>query len=165
VASAPGKGTTFTILLPPSDKPVEREDQRRESVPEKVGTGTVLLVDDEDMVREPAAKMLARLGFTVLTAANGREALEVFRAHSNEIVCVVLDLTMPEMSGEEAFLELRRLKSDLRVILSSGYGETESIRSFPGRGPDGFLQKPYLLKDLAAKLKEVMGEGGTAGTA
>jgi PAS domain S-box-containing protein len=164
VDSVPGKGTTFTILLPPSAKPVEKEEERKEPVPEIAGSGAILLVDDEDIVREPAARMLRRLGFEVLTAANGRQALEVFSAHENEIVCVVLDLTMPEMSGEEAFRELRRMKSDVKVILSSGYGETESIRSFPGKGPDGFLQKPYQLKQLAAKLKDVLGEGGRAGS-
>ena len=165
VDSVPGKGTTFTILFPPSPKPVQKEEERKEPVPEIAGSGTILLVDDEDIVREPAARMLRRLGFEILTAANGKEALEVFRAHENEIVCVVLDLTMPEMSGEEAFRELRRMRSDLKVILSSGYGETESIRSFPGKGPDGFLQKPYQLKQLASKLREVLGEGGKTGSA
>jgi PAS domain S-box-containing protein len=162
VDSVPGKGTTFTILFPPSHKPPEKEEERKERVPQMVGSGTILLVDDEDMVREPASRLLARLGFSVLTAVNGREALDVFRANRDKIECVILDLTMPEMSGEEAFQELRRMKSDLKIILSSGYGETESIRSFPGRGPDGFLQKPYQLKQLAAKLREVLGEGGVA---
>ena len=162
VDSVLGKGTTFTILFPPSEKPPEKEDERREPVPGMVGSGTILLVDDEDIVRQPASRLIARLGFSVLTASNGREALEVFRANPDKIECVILDLTMPEMSGEEAFLELRRMKSDLKVILSSGYGETESIRSFPGRGPDGFLQKPYRLEQLAAKLREVLGAGGKA---
>ncbi|MBN1505055.1 MAG: PAS domain S-box protein, partial [Candidatus Eisenbacteria bacterium] len=165
VDSVPGKGTSFTILLPASAKPLDREDERKESVLETVGPGTVLLVDDEDIVREPAGRLLAKLGFKVLTASNGREALEVFRSHADEIDCVVLDLTMPEMSGEEAFRELRRLKDNVKVILSSGYGETESIRSFPGRGPDGFLQKPYRLEQLASKLKEVLRKGGGADTA
>ena len=159
VDSVPGKGTTFTILFPPSQELPEKEDERREPILEMAGSGTILLVDDEDIVRDPAGRLLAKLGLSVLTAANGREALEVFQAHKDEIVCVILDLTMPEMSGGEAFRELRRMKSDVKVILSSGYGETESIRSFPGRGPDGFIQKPYQLKQLVSKLREVLGEG------
>jgi CheY-like chemotaxis protein len=159
VDSVPGKGTTFTILFPPSQELPEKEDERREPILEMAGSGTILLVDDEDIVRDPAGRLLAKLGLSVLTAANGREALEVFQAHKDEIVCVILDLTMPEMSGGEAFRELRRMKSDVKVILSSGYGETESMRSFPGRGPDGFIQKPYQLKQLVSKLREVLGEG------
>jgi len=162
VDSVLGKGTTFTILFPPSPIPPEKEEEKAESATEMKGAGTILLVDDEDIVREPAARMLRRLGFEVLTAANGRQALDVFGAHANEISGVVLDLTMPEMSGEEAFRELRRMKRSVKVILSSGYGEMESLRSLPGKGPDGFLKKPYQLKELAAKLKEVLGEGGTA---
>ena len=99
--------------------------------------GTILLVDDDPAVRHVAAQMLDGLGFKVLTAADGREGLEVFRQHDGEMDCVILDLTMPEMGGEEVFRELRRLRSDLCVILSSGYNEEDVTQRFVGQGLGG----------------------------
>jgi len=104
-----------------------------------------------------ASAMLEKLGFQVLTADNGREGLNVFRTHQVEIICVLLDLMMPEMGGEETFRELRNLKSDVRVIMSSGYNEQDVTQRFVGRGLTGFIQKPYTLANLRCVLQSALG--------
>lgn len=91
----------------------------------------------------------------MLTASNGREAVEVFRAHADAITAVLLDRTMPAMDGEEAFDEIRRIRPDAPVVLSSGYSEKEASERFAGRGLAGFLQKPYRARSLVEKLREV----------
>ena len=120
------------------------------------GRGTVLIADDEDGVRAVGEEMLARMGFGVLAAADGREAVEVFGAHADEIDCVLLDLTMPRMDGEQAFGELRRIRPDVTVILCSGYNEQDATRRFAGKGLAGFVQKPYGMEELREKLMDVL---------
>jgi PAS domain S-box-containing protein len=152
VYSEPGKGTTIKILLPAVEwTPADRTQIAEQSTLPPSG-GTVLLVDDDQSVLDVASSMLEHLGFTVITASNGQEGLEVFRARAAEIDCVLLDLTMPRLSGEEVFREMRRVRSDMRVILSSGYNEQDATQRFVGKGLAGFIQKPYTL----AKLQEIM---------
>ncbi len=152
-----GRGTTFKILLPAVEGPAEYAGGGRGEIRGWQGSGTVLLVDDEETIRSLGTRMLERFGLTVLTASDGREALEIFKERPDDITCVILDLTMPHMDGEEAFRELRKIRRDVRVIMSSGYNEQEITHRFPGQGPDGFIQKPYQLDNLAVKLKEVLG--------
>ena len=101
--------------------------------------------------------MLELSGFAVLTAADGQEALRVFTEHRREITCVVLDLTMPHMDGEETLRELRLIQSDVRVVLCSGYDEGEIIGRFRGKGLAGFVQKPYDAATLVAEVGQAMG--------
>jgi CheY-like chemotaxis protein len=143
VDSQPGQGTTVTLLFPPSDREAPARDETRVTRGADLGGGTVLLVDDEESVLTLATAILEEAGFTVLTARNGREAVERFREKRDEFVLVLLDLTMPEMSGREALREIRRIRGDVRVILSSGYPESDAVRDCPGSGPVRFLQKPY----------------------
>ncbi|MFZ5452285.1 MAG: response regulator [Thermodesulfobacteriota bacterium] len=156
VSSEPGKGTSFKILLPA--KPWVPEEQ----VPTTISCAplspgkTILLVDDDANVRQVGTKMLTILGFKVMTAARGREALELFRTGGHEIDCVILDLTMPEMSGDEVLQELRQLRSDVRVILSSGYNEQDVTQKFVGQGLAGFIQKPYTMDNLQMILNRVL---------
>ncbi len=154
VYSEPHRGTTFRILFPASDRTAS--ETRRESRPVETwrGRGSLLIVDDEEPVRIIAKRMAEHLGFTVLTASNGREAIEIFRKHRKDIVCVLLDLTMPQMDGEETFQELKRIHPGVRVILSSGYGEHDLAGRFTGRGLAGFIQKPYQLNTLTERLKQ-----------
>jgi len=159
VSSEPGKGTTFKVLLPASAKPVESLSNDTGRPSSWRGSGTVLLVDDEETVRSLGKVMLERLGFRAMTAGDGHEALELFRNHKDEIVCVILDLTMPRMDGAETFRELRRLRPDVRVIMSSGYNEQEVSQQFVGKGLAGFIQKPYQLKTMAEKIREVLARG------
>jgi PAS domain S-box-containing protein len=156
VQSAPGRGSTFRILFPVVAGEV-RPPEPSESADGWHGSGTVLLVDDEAMIRSTTVKMLAHLGFQTLTARDGQEALDIFRANPDAVTCVLLDLTMPRMNGEEAFHELRRIRPDLRVILSSGYNQQDVTQRFAGRGPAGFIQKPYTVAQLQQVLQEVLG--------
>jgi PAS domain S-box-containing protein len=158
VYSEPNKGTTFKVLFPASNRTAEKTTRACEFSGAWRAAGTVLLVDDEETVRALGKSMLERLGFRVLVAADGREALSVFRAHQTDIVCVLLDLTMPHKDGEETFRELRQLQSDVRVILSSGYNEQEVSQRFVGKGLAGFIQKPYQTQALAAKLRDILGD-------
>jgi CheY-like chemotaxis protein len=118
------------------------------------GAGTILLVDDEEHVLEVGGLMLERAGFEIRTARDGREALEVFRQYQADIVCVVLDLMMPNMDGEETLRELRRIQDDVKVVFSSGYHEQDMTERLAGVSFAGFLNKPYTEDALVAKLRQ-----------
>jgi two-component system, cell cycle sensor histidine kinase and response regulator CckA len=155
VYSEPGKGTTFKILLPASDRPVDLFNRCDQAVDWK-GQGTVLLVDDEETVRGIGAAMLKELGFTPITADDGREALVIFNKRP-DIVFVILDLTMPHMDGEQCFRELRQLLPQVKVIMTSGYNENEVTQKFLGKGLAGFIQKPYKLSTLREVIRNTIG--------
>jgi len=158
VSSEPGRGTTFRVLFPAlEDRPgATRRDADREAS-QWQGSGMVLLVDDEPAVRRLGSRMLESLGFTAVTARDGVEAVELLREHRDRIRCVVLDLTMPQMDGEETFQELRAIRQEVPVILSSGYAEQDATQKFSGKGLSGFIQKPYELDALGAVLRRVLG--------
>ena len=159
VYSEPGKGTTFKILFPAL---ADGEDTTRspESSPLATwrGKGTILLVDDEESLVALGARMLEHLGFTVLTAPDGLQAVDLYRERGNEIDLVLMDLTMPHMDGAEAFGELRRLNPDVRVVLASGYSHEDVASRFAGKGLAGVLQKPYTLAKLRELLAGMMSE-------
>lgn len=156
VYSELGKGSTFKLLLPRADGFADPEgDEEIDDVPWQ-GSGMVLVIDDEDTVRQVAQRMLQKMGFEVIIATNGREGLSLFVAHEENIVAVLLDLTMPEMDGTQTFTELRRLKPDLRVLLMSGFNEQEAINRFAGKGLAGFMQKPFRPDVLRDKLKMIL---------
>jgi two-component system, cell cycle sensor histidine kinase and response regulator CckA len=157
VDSEPGRGTRFQVFLPaslqgsatPTPEPIE--------LPLSMGSGCVLLVDDEEMILALGKSMLEQLGYIVLTAGNGIEALEAFALHRADIVCVILDLTMPLLDGEQTYRELRHRDPLVRVIMSSGFNEQEVAGKFVGSRPAGFLQKPYKLEELSRMLRVTMG--------
>ena len=115
-------------------------------------TGMILVVDDEEIVREVCSEMVASFGLHVLTASDGQEAVEVFSQNAERISCVILDLTMPKIDGMTAFREIVRITPDAKVILSSGYDEKESLQRLSGPGLAGFIQKPYTLEKLYSVL-------------
>ena len=117
--------------------------------------GVVLVADDEATVRDIAKEMLEMLGMKVLTASDGHQAVEVFRENGDKISCVLLDLTMPGLDGAQVFYEMRRIRPDVKVILSSGYNEQDVTPRFMGKGLAGFIQKPYTIAKLTEKLNEV----------
>lgn len=149
VRSEVGKGTTFRILFPAAEGNATAFGDEDLLVEEAWrGTGKILLVDDEETVRVIGKRMLERLGYEVLTANDGREALRIYRDQGKEIDLVLLDLTMPNMNGEAAHRELRRLDPGVRVILSSGYTEQDVAMRFERKHAVRFLQKPYTLAAL-----------------
>ncbi len=157
VYSEPGQGTTFKVLVPAVEA-VETAVAAAPASAEWRGHGTVLVADDEQAVCKVAAQMLERLGFKVLLARDGREAVEVFRKNVQSIVVVLLDMTMPHLSGEEAYREMRRIQSDVRVVLSSGYSEEDATQHWAGKGLAGFIQKPYRSAELARVLRAALGD-------
>jgi len=157
VNSEPGPGTSIKVLLPAREwLPADQAPSAVQRLLPLPG-GTILLVDDDPEVRKVGSQMLARLGFQVIIAANGRDGLEVFRTRRGEIDCVLLDLTMPEMGGEEVFCKLRRLHRDARVVISSGYTEQDVTQRFAGKGLAGFVQKPYTVAKLREILNRILG--------
>jgi len=158
VYSEPRRGTTFKVLFPASDQPAVALKDESADTDGWRGEGTILLVDDDETVRAVCGIMLERLGFEVMTAPDGREAVNLYRSHADTIRCVILDLTMPHMDGDTALREIRRIKNDVPVLLTSGYNEQEIIDRFAGKKLAGFIQKPFRKAALSAKLREVLDE-------
>ena len=155
VYSEKGKGSSFKILLPAGNKPAELFNC--DSLTDNwKGSGTVLLVDDEETIRAIGREMLQELGFDVITAGDGREALEIYTSR-NDISFVILDLTMPHLDGEQTFRELGKLSNDVKVVISSGYSEYEVSQKFAGKRLAGFIQKPYKLSVLREVTKKLNG--------
>jgi PAS domain S-box-containing protein len=155
VYSEPGKGSVFKLLFPAC---LDASPQRPgEGAAESWrGGGLVLLVDDDESVRALGKRMLERLGFEVVVGSDGREAVELFAQHRDRIRVVVLDLTMPGMSGEDVFRSIRAAKPDARVVLASGYSADELASRLSAKGYAGFLQKPYTIEDLTRVLKSIL---------
>jgi FixJ family two-component response regulator len=164
VTSEPGRGTTFRLLLPaipqveevaglPSNdselSAEEREHQWR-------GSGVVLVVDDEPSVRAVTGRALATFGFEVIDAADGQHGLDRFAEREAEIVCVLLDMTMPRMSGEEAFVEMHRRWPHVPIVLMSGYSEGDAAPGIHDRGLAAFIQKPYDIRTLRDTLRQAL---------
>ncbi len=158
--SVPGKGTTFRVYLPryiPTKKDAEAKDQKaskKERQRDLTGTGRVLLVEDEDVVRSFAARALKRQGYEVLEADSGVAALEVMAKCDNNVDIVVSDVVMPEMDGPTLLKELRKQNPDLKIIFVSGYPNEAFENSLGTDQPFAFLPKPFSLPQLAAKVKE-----------
>ncbi len=160
VYSEPGRGTTFRILFPALTGASEDAGIRElESQNGWRGQGTVLLVDDEETILAVGRLMLEKLGFSVITAVDGKEAVDIYKERGSEVALVLLDLTMPHMNGEEAFRELRRIDPGVRVIISSGYSEQEIAARFAGKGLAGFIQKPYQVAKLREAVMRIVGDG------
>jgi signal transduction histidine kinase/CheY-like chemotaxis protein len=153
VTSKPGRGTRIEVLFPPTTRAVIAPPSPAPVPPTWRGEGTILVVDDEAHIRAGAAQALEHTGFTALTAADGWEAVAVFREHAATIGAVLLDLTMPNMDGATTARELRQIRPDVRIVLTSGYTAEEATRQFTDRDLVGFLQKPYALKDLIAAVR------------
>lgn len=152
VESEPGRGSRIRVLFPAAPEDVTGGAAALPDGTVGVAAGTVLVADDDDTVRRVARRILERAGFRVLGAADGREAIEVFRDHAAEVTAVLLDVTMPHVDGVDAFAELRRIDPGVRVVLTSGYDETEATAAFRDGGLAGFVQKPYRPEDLVTRV-------------
>ena len=120
------------------------------------GTETVLLVDDEDLVSDLGVRILTKHGYTVLKAANGREALDVFEKESSQISLVILDLIMPEMGGTECLKELLKIDPQVKVLVASGYSGDASVKDTIQLGAKGFVSKPFRVNELLREVREVL---------
>ena len=160
VESEKGKGATFSVYFPATDaRPTAAADTAagEKSCKPEEGFGTLLLVDDEAVVLDVTAAMIRRLGYTVITAHSGREAVELYTEHADHINAVILDMIMPEMSGGEVFDQLKRINPRVKVILASGYSMDGQAREIMNRGCDGFLQKPFTLEDFSVRMRSLLG--------
>ena len=154
VESRKGHGTTFKIYLPVSNRKVAGKTELAQE-PVK-GSETVLLVDDEETVIDVGRQMLERMGYTVLAARSGKDAIELYRAHKDAIHIVILDLIMPEMSGGETYDEIKKTNPHVKVLLSSGYSKDSRATEILARGCNGFIQKPYTMKGLSLRIREIL---------
>jgi CheY-like chemotaxis protein len=155
VYSEAGRGSTFKLLFPVVVETAAIQPPADSSANWR-GGGLALVVDDEETVRAVAARTLESLGFTPLTAADGRDGVRIFGEHAAALRVVLLDLTMPHMNGEETFRELSRIDARVPVVLMSGFTENDTVDRFAGKGLAGFIQKPFDRKQLQAKLRDVL---------
>jgi PAS domain S-box-containing protein len=157
IDSEVGRGTRFRVLFPAAQK-IAAATRPRTAPPveEWRASGTVLVVDDDEGVRDLLDVTLRRAGFTVLLASDGREGVDLFRLHADEICVVVLDRTMPDIGGEDAFDEIRRIRPDVRIMLISGYSEERAAWHFIDKGLDAFMHKPFEPSVLLEKIRRIV---------
>ncbi len=158
VYSEPGEGTTFKVLFPAYPTDGSENLNSSEGITKEIwtGEGIILFADDEDTVLAVGRNMLEHLGFTVLSAEDGLQAVELFRKNAENIILVILDLTMPHLSGDEVYREIRRINNDVPVIVSSGFSRKDVMHRFAGKHLAGFIQKPYRIEELSTVLKDVL---------
>jgi PAS domain S-box-containing protein len=155
VYSEKERGTVFTIYLPASEKEIVRE---KDSVAAPIirGSGTILLIDDEKMILDVGIELLDELGYEVISAMSGNEAIEVFKNDRDRIDLIIMDMIMPGMGGGETFDRLKEIDPDIKVLLSSGYSINGQATKILRRGCDGFIQKPFNMNQLAEKVQEIL---------
>ena len=156
VYSEKGHGTTFNIYLPASEKEIIEE--KKSDMDTLRGSETVLFVDDEDMIIEVAGELFEQLGYKVLTARSGKEAIEIYEKNKEQIDIVLLDMIMPDMSGSDTYERMKAIDPDIKVLLSSGYSINGQATEIMDRGCNGFIQKPFKMKELSQKLREILDE-------
>jgi signal transduction histidine kinase len=157
VYSTPGQGSTFKILFPVMQD-ARQPAKSKPAIAVKPGlqSGAVLVIDDEEVVRRTAKATLERSGYDIVLAENGTEGVQLFQALANKISAVLLDLTMPDIGGEETLRRIQAIRPEVKVILSSGFNEVEVVRKFAGKGLAGFLQKPYTSMALMEKVHSAL---------
>ena len=164
VDSKPHRGTKFTVLFPASSRRLSPILEEVETPLLFDRTGTILVIDDEENVRDVARVALEETGYAVLLARDGREAIEVFSERADGIDAVLLDMSMPRMSGEETLAELRSIHPQVRVVLTSGYSEQEISEKFAGKGLAGFVQKPFRASELVDKIHRALTSASPSST-
>ena len=156
VYSEPGVGTTFKVYLPATKRAVVEKKAERETP--VGGEETILVVDDEKIIRDLVKRLLSNASYTVLLAESGAEAVEIYREQGDKIDLVILDIIMPEMGGQETYERLREIDPNVKVLLSSGYSQNGQAQEILEAGVQGFLQKPYDLSQVLYKVREVLDE-------
>jgi two-component system, cell cycle sensor histidine kinase and response regulator CckA len=154
VDSEMGRGTTFSIYLPASQKPLVRESA---DVPTMLtGTGNILLIDDEELIIGVGQSMLEKMGYRVVTAHSGEEAINILNQMKEKIDLVILDLIMPGRDGGKTFDQIRKIAPTMRVLLSSGYALDGQAEAVLRKGCNGFIQKPFTIQELSNKIRAVL---------
>jgi len=153
-SSHPGEGSTFSIYLPASDKETITEEEPKEETIR--GLETILLVDDEEVVLLVTKEILENLGYRVLSANNGREAIAIFRERHQEIALVLLDMIMPDLKGSQTYDSLKEIDSKMKVLLSSGYSIEGQATALLKKGCNAFIQKPYTVSELSQKIRDIL---------
>jgi PAS domain S-box-containing protein len=154
VYSEKGHGTSFKIYLPASEKQIVKEKAIHEEA--LGGSEMILLVDDEEMVADIGKDMLEKLGYKIWVAASGTEAIKLFKTNREQVDLVILDMIMPDMSGGETFNRLKAIKPDAKILLSSGYSLDGQASKIMERGCNGFIQKPFNVKQISRKIREIL---------
>jgi len=157
LTSSPGHGSTFRVFFPVPERPLPLLVPRLAAMHDVGRSGKVLVVDDEPLVRQVAQRALERGGFEVVLAENGRQAVEIFSQPDTRIALVLLDLSMPEMDGEQTLVELRRIEPGVQVLLSSGYDQSSTTRAPLGGTVASFIQKPYTARALVEAVRRAIG--------
>jgi len=154
VDSKEGKGTTFNIYLPASAKKIPKKEDGPTTVLK--GTESVLLVDDEDMIIDVGQEILEEMGYKVFLARSGKEAIETYKKNQHDIDMVILDMIMPDMGGGEAYDRMKEVDPNVKVLLSSGYSIEGQASDILARGCNGFIQKPFSVKQLSHTIRQVL---------
>lgn len=152
-----GKETTFNVYLSITEEPVVFKKENNKTIKDAKGSEIILIVDDEEIIREVCRTMLEGLGYMVLTAANGKEAVDIYRERGKEIDLIIMDLIMPVMDGPTASKEILTIDKNARIIISSGYSQ-DRIEELEGYGIKGFINKPFRIAELAEKIRSVLDE-------
>ncbi|MDP1759218.1 MAG: response regulator, partial [Thermodesulfovibrionales bacterium] len=154
VDSAPDKGSAFTIYLPATEKKAEKKTAVSKQLHK--GKGVILVIDDEELIRNVARDILRELDYDVLLASGGKEGIKIYADKKDVIDLVILDMIMPEMGGKETFKKLKEINPDVKILISSGYGQDSLPEQVMDNGEAGFIQKPYNINEIAEIIKEVM---------
>ncbi len=153
--SEEGLGSIFSVYFPKLEKGSEIENHvAEETIPE--GKGLILIIDDEQIIRDSASNILATCGYDIIVSDNGEDGIQLYKDKRNEIVLVLLDMVMPKISGKDTYIELKKIKPDLRVLLSSGFKMDDRVQAVINLGVNGFIQKPYTLKELAVEVNRIL---------
>lgn len=156
VYSAKGQGTTFNIYLPTTAGLISEQSREKPGGEIQRGHETVLLVDDEDIIIDVSQKMLKEIGYKVMLAKSGKEAVEIYRKHKDDIDLVILDMIMPDMGGGDVYNTLKEIDPDIVVLLSSGYSIDGQATQILGRGCNGFIQKPFNVSQLSHAIRRIL---------
>lgn len=157
IRSKPGEGSTFKLFFPPCDLSVKKDAEVKKTGKSLIENGLVLFADDEAAIRTVGKKILEKMGLSVLTAPDGKEAVSIFNENRDQLDLAIIDLTMPFMDGAAVFAEIRKQMPDLPVIIISGYTEYEIKSQFTGKNVTGFIQKPFSTREMTEKVSEALG--------
>lgn len=156
IYSKPGIGTSFTIYFPEYNKDLQIQTIKKKDEEVLTGEGLVLVVDDEQVMRETALGILEECGYQVLIAKSGKDGIDLYQKNKEEIVLVLLDMAMPQMSGKEVFVKLKKINPEIKVLIASGYKQDYRVKDTLDLGANNFIQKPYNLESLAKAVYNIL---------